>query len=453
MAECDVNFIQFLVNETPYYEPEILKSIRPHDSGWIGMVSTGVWKSGTQTTHTQDRFELVYPDVAQPFTEVDNTNCTSTPCDPDEHLIGYGATRRTFGQLQQSWASSLICYDQVIPISQAKQHYAQFINDILKPATTTITSFFLKKQALYWADRKWVADANMTDFSYIWQADADGREIYLLTSAQPTSLLTPQMLQRRVSPLLQWGYFGKDPYMDSGKLPLIELVSDMDTAWGLDHLGGQQGFGGGNTPSVANNWRFQQWDAANQYWRYGFSGQMGNYAIRVDNEQMRFNFVGASGNPTYPYKYQWIPPFVNNTSSGAGGPAGLKQVPNPYWQTAQARMSFIHHRKSMELQTAESPNINAEMPFKARNLAGKWQFVMNNLTCLDADGNRIPVDNSRMNKGKFIADFRLAIKPMYTEFEEAIFHLGEPQCITVISPCNTALGSVPTNYASSNSVC
>ena len=106
----------------------------------------------------------------------------------------------------------------------------------------------------------------------------------------------------------------------------------------------------------------------------------------------------------------------------------------------------------MELQTAEAPNINSEMPFKARNLAGKWQFVMNNLTCVQ-DGVRVPVDNSRMNKGKFIADFWLAIKPMYNEFEEAIFHMGEPQCVVSIAPCNTVSGYPTMTITSANTVC
>jgi hypothetical protein len=451
MAACNINFIQFLANQTPYYEKDILKSIRPHDSGWIGMVSTGVWAAGTQTTHTQDRFEVVYPDITQEWTSPDDANCTGSPCDPNENVIGYGSTRRTFSQLRQSWSSTLICYDQVIPISLAKQNYEQFINNILKPATKTITSWFLKKQALYWADKKWVANAAMTEFSYIWQS-VGTQQLYLLTSAKPDSLLTPQMLQRRVNRLMKVGYLGTDPYNDKGKLPLIELVASLDECWQLDRMGGTQAYGGGTTPTVANNWRFQEWSAASEFWRYGFSGQIGNYAVRVDHEQMRFYYVGDSGNATYPYKFLFIPPFINETSSGAGGEAGLKSNPNPYWETAQYRISFIHHRKAMELQTAEAPSINAEMPFKARNLAGKWQFVMNNLTCLQG-GVVTPVDNSRMNKGKFIADFWLAIKPVYTELEEAIFHMGEPQCVVSITPCNVVSGYPTQQITSANTVC
>jgi hypothetical protein len=451
MPECNVNFIQFLANETPYYEKQILESIRPHDSTWIGKVSTGVWRAGTQTTHTQDRFEVVYPDITQEWTSPDDANCTGSPCDPDVHVIGYGSTRRTFGQLRQSWESTLICYDQVIPISLAKENYAQFINNILKPATNTITSWFLKKQALYWAGKKWVANAQMTEFSYIWQA-VGTQELYLLTSVKPDSLLTPQMLQRRVNRLMKVGYWGSDPYADKGELPLIELIASIDDAWQLDHLGGTQAYGGGTTPTVANNWRFQEWGAGSKFWRYGFSGQIGNFAVSVDNEQMRFYYVGASGNATYPHKFLLIPPFINQASSGAGGEPGLKSEPNPYWETAPYRISFIHHRKAMELQTAEAPNINSEMPFKARNLAGKWQFVMNNLTCKDGSTVR-PVDNSRMNKGKFIADFWLAIKPMYNEFEEAIFHMGAPQCVVSIAPC-TVDNSYPTQtITSANTTC
>ena len=40
-------------------------------------------------------------------------------------------------------------------------------------------------------------------------------------------------------------------------------------------------------------------------------------------------------------------------------------------------------------------------------------------------------------KGMFIADFKLAIRPLYTELADAIFHPREPSCIVTCAPCNT----------------
>ena len=451
MSTCSPTaFTNFLVNQQPHYDKLILESIRPQD-GWIGHVSTGPFEAGVGTTLYQDRLERAYPDVTQQWNSPAYANCTGTPCDPTENRIGYGSTRRDYSVETQSWSTDLFCYDQMIPISHAKQQFRQIISKILRPATQTIQSQFLRKRALYWADKKWVANANMSEFAYIWLLNGTS-EAFLLTNQMPTSKLTPQMLQRQVQPLIGQGYFGENPYSGQDMLPLIELVTDMDTTWELDHLGGSTGVGG--TPNIASNWRFQQWDAASKYWRYGLTGQLGNFAVRVDPEALRFNYVGASGNATYPYKFQVVLPYKNVASSGAGGAAGIKSIPTPDYFVAQYRMSFIWHKKTMEVLTQQSPVINSEMPFMTRDFGGKWFFAMDNLTCgVDVNGNPIAVDNSRRNKGMFKADFRLAIRPLYTEFAQAIFHKGEPQCVTVIAPCNTDPGYATQSYGSSNDQC
>lgn len=452
MATCSPQaFAQFLVDEQPHYDKLILETVRPTD-GWIGHVGTGPFEAGVGTSLYQDRLETVYPDTTQAWNAVSTGNCVGSPCDPTENLIGYGATRRQYSVEVQSWASDLFCYDQMIPISHAKEHFRQIISKILRPATNIIVSNFLRRRAAFWADKKWVADANMSDFAYIWQ-NVGTSEQYLLTNQVPTSKLTPSMLQRQVQPLIAAGYFGMNPYEGQDMLPLIELVTDLDTTWELDHLGGTTGIGQ-NTPSTVSNWRFQQWDAASKYWRYGLSGSIGNFAVRADVEQLRFNFVGASGNATYPYKFQVVLPFKNVASSGAGGAPGIKSIPNPDFFTAQYRWSFIWHKKAMEVLTQESPTINPEMPFMHRNFGGKWFFAMDNLTngC-DANGNPIAVNNARRNKGKFLADFRLAIRPLYTEYAQLIFHKGEPLCVGVVPTCNSDPGYPTQAYSSNNTVC
>lgn len=452
MATCSPQaFAQFLVDEQPHYDKLILETVRPTD-GWIGHVGTGPFEAGVGTSLYQDRLETVYPDTTQAWNAVQTGNCTGSPCDPTENLIGYGATRRQYSVETQSWASDLFCYDQMIPISHAKEHFRQIISKILRPATNIIVSNFLRRRAAFWADKKWVADASMSDFAYIWQ-NVGTSEQYLLTNKVPTSKLVPWMLQRQVQPLIASGYFGMNPYEGQDMLPLIELVTDLDTTWELDHLGGTTGIGQ-NTPSTVSNWRFQQWDAASKYWRYGLSGSIGNFAVRADVEQLRFNFVGASGNATYPYKFQVVLPFKNVASSGAGGAPGIKSIPNPDFFVAPYRWSFIWHKKAMEVLTQESPTINPEMPFMHRNFGGKWFFAMDNLTngC-DANGNPIAVNNARRNKGKFLADFRLAIRPLYTEYAQLIFHKGEPLCGTIVPNCNPDPGYPTQAYSSNNTVC
>jgi hypothetical protein len=90
------------------------------------------------------------------------------------------------------------------------------------------------------------------------------------------------------------------------------------------------------------------------------------------------------------------------------------------------------------------------MPFSSRNFGGKWQFVMHDLG-EDACGRTI--ENKRGNKGQFIADFKLAIRPMYTEFVEAIFYKREPSCLITIDTCATDPGYPTQDYDSCNDTC
>lgn len=433
-------FTDYLVRQEPVYDKRILADIRPTDGGWIGHVSMGQWPSNSGVEHTLDRFNHVYPDTTQTWNQVTLGSCVGTPCDPEEHQIGWGSTRITYFLERQSWATQLLCFDQLMHITHAKQQFQQIISDILRPATQTIMSTFMRKRALLYAGKKWVADATMSDFTYNWVV-VGTQEIYLDVSAKPTSRLTPQMLQRRVHPLMLKGYFGKNPFKDS--IPLIELVSDMDTVWDLDKAVSDS--------NVSDKWRFQSWDSANKYYRYGFSGQLGNYATRVDPTGMRFNFVGIVAGK---FRFQYVQPYINVASSGAGSEPGIKSIENPAYNLARYTISFIWHKMAMDALVMDPTPVNSEMPFSSRNFGGKWKFVMNNLTCgLDGSGNPIAVDNSRMNKGKFIADFELSIRPLYTEFAEAIFHMRAPACLVVQAPCGDDPGYPAQNYDSNNEPC
>ena len=255
-------------------------------------------------------------------------------------------------------------------------------------------------------------------------------EIYIDTNANPNSVfkLTPQMLQRRIDPLTRWGYFDRNPYGDE-KLGMIELVADEQTLWDLVHLGGQQGIGG--VPSIASNWRFEDFRGMNDYWRYDFSGKIGNYAVRVDPLNLRFNFVGVvAGN----FRYQVVLPFKNIPSSGAATPMnpGTKDIPNPDFDAALYTWTLVWNRKAGMILVSEAMPLNSAVTFNPRDFSGRWQFVMNNL---GADVNGQPIENKRGNKGQFIADFKHAWKPMYTELSELYFHKREPACVVEITTC------------------
>jgi hypothetical protein len=72
---------------------------------------------------------------------------------------------------------------------------------------------------------------------------------------------------------------------------------------------------------------------------------------------------------------------------------------------------------------------------------------------LGADANGVAITNKRRNKGQFIADFRYYVRPLHTEFAEAIFHKREQFCIPQVSPCNPDPGYPVQSYNSSLPIC
>lgn len=451
---CD--FVQALVDQTPRFDELIMEDIRPTD-GWLYNVSTGTTPMGTPVEITQDRFRAVWPNTTKAWQRrtANGIGCTGNPCDPPANQIGWGADRLTYYAEQQTWETPLLCYDQQMHITHAEEHVNQIINDILRPATTAISSMFLRKRHLLWSKKKWIANAQMDGFTFQWVEDADGNERFFDTNAAPANVfhLVPQMLQSRFSPLMRIGYGGKNPFKDTA--PFIELVSDMDTVWFLDKLGGQQGMGGGNSPSVSGNWRFSEWSAANNYWRYGFSGQIGNYMVRADELGLRFNFVqdlgaGAHGSNGNRYRYEIVLPYVNGVTTGAGGSAGIGSDENPDFDNAQFAITCIHHKKGMELLVPDARPLNPEMPYGHRDFGGKWRFAMHDLGA-DLSGN--PISNKWENKGQFISWFVYYVRPLHYEFMETFFHKREQMCIPNIATCHADPGYPTQCYDSALPTC
>lgn len=463
IQSCD--FLQALVDETPRFDEIIMQDIRPSD-GWLLNVATGTTPMGTPVEITQDRFRSVWPNTTKTFTKVlaNGPGCAGSPCDQPEHQIGWGADRVTYWAEQQPWATPLLCYDQNMHITHAEEHLAQIINKVLRPATTAISSNYLRKRAMLWSKRRWAANATWGQTSNMWTFQWNNpitgalggpngdEESYFYCSVSPNNvyMLVPQMLQNRFDPLMRWGYAGENPFKETA--PFIELVTDMDTCWNLDKLGGQLGVGGGDNPNVFGNWRFTQWDSVNAYWRYGFSGQMGNYQVRVDNMGLRFNFIQDLGPSAAPnrYQYQVVLPFRNVITTGAGGSAGLGADPNSDFDNAQFCISQIWHKKAMELLVPDARPISPDMPYGHRDFGGKWRFAMHDL---GADSNGVPINNKWENKGQFIAWFKYYVRPMHTEFAECLFHMREQFCIPLISPCNPSPGYPVQYYNSSLPTC
>lgn len=445
ILSCDA-FTQLLVDQQPYYDELILADIRPTDS-WIGNVATGVFPAHTGVEHYVDRFRHVFPDTTQVWNATTYASCVGTPCDKDEHCIGWGSDRVSYYLEEQSWVTPLLCFDQLMHVTHSEEQFSQIITDILRPATEAIISMFMRKRTLGHAGHRYYTRQGtvggiLTTFTYTWTA-VGTQEYFFDCSVPPTDCgrLSPSALQQQFNPLMRLGYNGKNPFKETA--PFIELVTDVETCWDLSKLATGTGVLG-TIPFPTSNWQFTEWSAASQFWKYGFSGQIGNFLVRTDWANLRFNYVSDLGEGSAPnrYRYQLVLPFRNVASGGAGGAAGLGSEPNPDFDNAHFAISFITHKKALTALVADATPINPEMPFSARDFGGKWQFVMDNL---GEDVNGCVIENKRRNKGQFLADFKLAIRPEYVEFIVAFFHLREPMCVPFIQTCSDDPG-YPTQY-------
>lgn len=412
----------FLVSQEPVYDKEILRDVRPMGGDLLGYYQTGAFDAYSGVQHTYDRFNHVFPNVTQPWNDVQSGNCVGTPCDPSENKVGWGYTRGTYSLVQQSWATDVLCFDDLMTKTRAKEHFSQIIGDILRPATTWIMTYFLMRKAMELAGKAWCANATMADTTFTWDS---GGYIYLTTTADPTSRLTPNMLQSRVKPQYAQGAIdkSKDSYRN------LELHTDEDTFRYLCQ----------EDSTLKNLWRFGQFDAAaKEFYKYGLSGFVGDFMVKCLTFPLRFNKVAAN-------RYQLVLPYTNSAAD-----EGLKSEFNEDYQKAQYQISYINHRRGLRILPFRPQAINREMPFLVRDYGGRWRFATNDL---GADCNGKPIDNTRGNKGKFFADFRLAVKPEHEEWIEAIFHKVDYPCITVVATCNDDPGYPTQTYDSENSTC
>jgi len=422
-------FTNLLMTQLPVYVPQILRDVTPTD-GLMGHIQTGQWDPYSGVQHIQDRFRGVKANTAKKWYDVSDTGCVAgnqAPCDPPENEICFGWERTTFGQQRQSWKSQLFCFDQMLSATKAVEHIAQIVGEVLKPATSDVTSMYVRKKALELSGTKLTASAGLTPFTFTWSTTGD-EEIFMNPSAFPTSKLTPEMIQRQIPKMRGIGYFGNwtnDPFW-GGYGQFAELITDDDTCWDMDKVATNQ--------RLADLYRFQIWNAAHEYYKYGMGGQIGNYMTHVDPFCLRFNRRGN--------QLQLVLPYHNDPTT-----VGIGRDWNDDYDRAQYQISFTWHRFAWQLEVQKMEAVNPLMPFLVRGLNGEWRFAMNNL---GADCAGKPISNYRQNKGFFYADWRLAAHPLHTEWLTAWLHLREPKVIYTVAPCAADPGYPEQDY---NSAC
>ena len=443
-------FASYIASKVEHLDEAIILSMHPLDSQWIGHVSTGRFKAEDGVEHTFDRFENVFPQLG-PWKDVQAASCVGTPCDKEQTKIGLGFTRDSYKLQETDYATDLFCWDQILSKDRATEQFAHFVR-VLRRVSTIVWSYRFRTEALRIAKFKWVCNNNgLTAITATWNAAMTRLTLTPVvagTSAMPSSRLQATHLQRRVDPQIRAGAEG--PKIDKNSAPRLELVTGMDTVWKLVE----------GDPTLSDHWRFNLFEDAQKYYKYGWTGTVGNFGLRSDAFSLRFNVI-SNNLVTGVVVLEVVFPYNNIAAT-----EGIKEDVNADYDNTCVQLDFIHHRQAMTSLVRDARAINPEMPFAARDFAGKWQFVMNNLTCGSIrtaiyDGSNqitgytnvpIAVNNELMNKGKFVTSFGGAIRSDFPELEEAFISLRGPACIVDIPECFTC-GYPEQHYESANAPC
>jgi hypothetical protein len=431
-------FASFLVSQEPVYDKEVLKDVRPFD-GLIGYYNTGSFDAYSGTTHRFDRFNSVFPNVTGAWENSTGDSCVGQPCDPSENKIGWGYTRSTYSLEKQAWGSDILCFDQIMTKTKAKEHFRQIIDDVLRPATNWITTYYLQRKAMELSGYTpsgisggaFACKAGLPAISFSW-VGAGYTTLRVLDSASAAvtaaslGLLTPDILRSRVTRQYFLGAIqaGKEGY-DS-----LQLHTDKETFRYLAKSNSQ----------LTDSWRFGEFaPAAKEFYKFGFMGFVGDFMVKVLQFPLRFNATSTAGN------YTLVLPYKNVAAS-----EGIRSEFNGDYDRAQFQISYINNPRALRVLPFRPEAVNPNMPFMVRDYGGRWKFATNDL---GADCSGRPIDNSRGNKGKFIADFQLAVKPEHPEWLEAIFHKVNGTCPVIIAGCAADPGDPAQNYNSTNAVC
>lgn len=434
-------FTDLLSRRSEHLDDEILKDLTP-PSTIIGKVETGRFPAEDGTSHTFDKFNRVFPDMSVAWDDVKAGSCVGTPCNPSETKIGMGFTRDMYKLQQKSYATDLFCYDLIMSADRAKQQFAHTI-EILRDATDLIISNRLRNEMFRIAGHHWLCMmGGLEPFTFTETGDMiTVVPTGTLTAAHlPTSKMVVNMLRTRIDYQILSGALGKK--VQGGPPPEIEVLSDYNTIWDLCQ----------GDSTVADHWRFDRFDTASkEYYQYGWFAKVGNFMLNADLHPIRFE-INPQG---------WLTRVFPYTNIAAT--QGIKGVPNDNYINAPVQATMIWHRRGMRSLGRDTTSINPMMPFAMRDFGGKWQFVMDNLTCgystvvdsVTGQTVQIPiaVDNSRRNKGKFISDFSFATQAQFPEYVEVFLHLREQPCIVGQAPCATPETYVIQDYNSANTPC
>jgi hypothetical protein len=320
----------------------------------------------------------------------------------------------------------VMCFDSVMQRNKAVEHMQQVISEVLMPATRTQQNAFNMRQILALADDKYCVSASgIVPFTATW--DTGGYQ-YLNTTADPAGIMTSQILRTKVNKQYM---LGATNVVGGGFNPM-DFFTDIDT---FHYLAVED-------PVLQGAWRFGQFSSqAEEFYKYGFRGYVGDYLCKTLFAPMRFNKVSAG-------RYQQVLPYKNIAVTN-----GIGDIYNDDYDNALYQLSYKLHRKAIQIQPFRARPINAKMPFRIRDYAGQWFWANQDLPNIQNGSVVGTLPNPRGNKGMFLCDFDIGVRPSHTEWLEVWFHQRQPPCVAIISTCASDPGYPTQTYNMSNADC
>lgn len=427
-------YFDYLYDESPHFDKDILRDWFPTDDAWIGHISTIPWESFTGTTHVYNRVHIGAPDLSQAWVKYDtqDSDCVSNACSPHAICVGWGNTRKTYSRERVRYQTNVLCFDQINTRAKAKEQLAQIIRGI-KELTVMVWSDYHRRNAAMQSTTLQICGQAMNSITISPASFTGGMATLDLTSAAnlPTSNLTAQYLQRFYEPLQGNGYF-KSKYVPNG---IFKLITDPITSQQLIQ---------GN-PALTSNFKFTDFQRGGELFKYGMSQGIGNYGIAWDKFPARF-YHKANG------LLVRVWPYTNVAAT-----IGQKPELDAHWVTAPYQLSYIWHPEAMHRAVPSLTSVHPEMPFLTRDLGGKWTFTgpqSDVIVVTDpGTGDTCVIDNKARNQGLWWADFEAGFRFENPEWTVAILHQRDPGCVTDNPACSTASGYVEQSFDCINPVC
>lgn len=429
-------YFDFLFDQAPHYDDEVLRDWYPTDDAWIGRMKATAWEPFTGTEHVYDHVHIGAPDLSQAWTKFDtqSADCTAGACAPPEISVGWGSTRKVYDRERISYTTNVLCFDQINTRAKAKEQASQIVEGI-KEITKMVQSDYMRRNALQMNDTIFICGKAMIEVP-ITSTTFTGAALTMDIGGAgnlPTSALTIEYLQRFYAPLEFKGYF-KGKFVPAG---MFNLITDIITSQQLTD---------GN-PALTSMYKFTDFQTGGELFKYGMKRAIGNFGISWDTSPMRFYWDAGAG------LMRRVFPWVNVPAT-----IGIKAEFTKAYELAPYQVSFIWHPEACERQTPYLTQVNPAWPFMVRDLMGKWQFFGGNrdktlVVKNPTTGTSCTIDNKRGNQGLMWADFENAIKFKYPQWTRAILHLRDPGCVNDQAVCPTAPSFVSQNHSDTNPVC